>query len=427
MTSAELTFFEMAPGGDAVGRRDDGLIVFVPGGTPGDRALVELAAPKKGHARGRLLRVLAPGPDRTAPACPLAAPQDCGGCPLMSVSRAAELREKEAWVRRALRPSKLQVPVEIRPILAPTSDLGYRLRARLVVRDGQLGYAGARSHRGVAIASCKVLVPALDRVLFGRLARLTPLLGEGATVQGLFGQHAGQPAVMLYVRLFETARRGAVQSALGDLVQAGELAGVLLEDGRSREVLGAEVLELGSGSEWGPFFGAASGFAQPSAAGHELLPRLVAEAVLDFDQVLELYSGSGNLTRALIRAHRKVYCVEGEKEAAARARRLFGAQSAITIESRPAQAALAALCRAGARFDVVVLDPPRTGAREILPELTRLRPARIVYVSCDPMTLGRDLAELLAEREARLTVQPIDLMPRTAHVECVAVLDFCAR
>lgn len=417
----------MAPGGDAVGRRADGLIVFVPGGAPGDRALVAVETLKKGHARGRLVSLLQPGAERVDPDCALSAPEACGGCPLMPVRRAAQLREKAEWVRRALRPSRLGTDVELLSIAAPTPDRGYRLRARLVVRDGRLGFAGAKSHRGVAISQCAVLVPALDRALFGDGTRLVPLLGEGATVRGLFGQHDGHDAVQLAVDLPSGNARRAVHGALAKLIADGAIAGAILQIDRDRQVLGASELALGTGSEFGHFFGAADGFAQPSAAGHTLLPLLVAEAITEVApsgaRVLELFAGSGNLTRAIRRTADTVVCVEGEPRAVARAQSLFADDRQVALIAQPAEQALRTLVRDGARFDVVVLDPPRAGAAVELPLISRLAARRIVYVSCDPMTLGRDLAALAQRGYVTRRVQPIDLMPHTAHVECVAVVD----
>lgn len=420
MISAELTLSEMAPGGEAVGRRDDGLVVFVAGGTPGDRVEVALAPPRKGHAHGQLLRVLSPGAERVEPPCALAVPERCGGCPLMAVARPAQLRAKESWVRRALR----KLPAPILPILAPAPDLGYRLRARLEVRHGRLGFAGARSHRSVEIARCPVLVPALERALFEGCAPLAALLGEGAVVQGL----VGQSGVQLAVQLGAGAQRRAVRTRLDELVRSQMVDSVLYEASS-----GGAVVALGADSDWGPFFSTADGFAQPSAPGHSLLPRLVAEATFAATafagpspasaRVLELFSGSGNLSRAL-RPHAKLlHCVEGEPRAAARAQALFAGDAAVTVEARPVEAALRTLAKSAATFDVVVLDPPRTGAREAVPLLAQLAAQRIVYVSCDPMTLGRDLGELSGHGYQVRTVQPIDLTPHAAHVESLAVVE----
>lgn len=428
-----LTLSELAPGGEAVGRRDDGLVVFVPGGAPGEQIEARLEEVKKGYARARLLRVLSPSAERVEPACPLARPERCGGCPLMHVSRAAQLRAKESWVRRALRKSG----AEVLPILAPASELGYRVRARLTVRDGQLGFVGARSHQLVAVALCPVLEPRLERALLVRGRELAPLLGEGAVLAGLVGRTEGapgrpaQPAVQLWARLARGGDRRAARSWLTARIDEGELAGARLADENDAdgELLGAPVLDVGPADAGTPLWASADGFAQASAPGHSLLPELVASALTgERPRVVELYAGSGNLTRALRRVASSVLAIEGDASACSRLRRMAERHdgpelASLTVRHVPVEKGLAELLRAGVTCDAVVLDPPRTGALDALRGIAGLRPRRVVYVSCDAMTLGRDLQQLRELGLLPLKVQPLDLMPQTAEVECVAVLE----
>lgn len=430
----ELTLTELAGGGDAVGRRSDGLVVFVPGGAPGDvvaAQLIDAQGARRGYARARLVRIEVAGAERTPPACALASPDQCGGCPLMHVSRTAQLAAKRTWVERALRHTQAVVL----PPLAPTPDLGYRVRARLVVSGGRLGFAGARSHRRVAVSRCAVLHPRLDRVLLQDLQPLAGFLGEGAEVRGLC---LGEPAeVQLAITTGRGAQRKKVRDTLLALVRDQAIRGVFLDD----ELLGEADLGLGAGAaELGELRLDAAGFAQASAAGHDVLPRLTAAAVLApseadaatgprprWPRLLELYAGSGNLTRALRACADSLVCIESDPRAAARLRGLAAAwsqpQPTVQVIAEPVERALSACVRSGERAPVIVLDPPRTGAREALPDVVALRPERIVYVSCDPMTLGRDLVELERAGFVTRTVQPIDLMPHTAEIECVALLD----
>lgn len=432
---AVLTLAELAPGGEAVGRRDDGLVVFVPGGAPGEQVQVRLEEVKKGYARARLLRVLSPSAERVEPACPLARPDRCGGCPLMHVSRAAQLRAKEAWVRRALRNSG----AEVLPIVAPASELGYRVRARLTVRDGQLGFVGARSHRVVSVARCPVLDPRLEHALLTRGRELAPLLGEGAVLAGLVGRteaapdRPAQPAVQLWARLGRAGDLRAARAWLKARVDEGQLAGARLTAGDESEgegeVLGAPALDVGSKEAAGmPLLASAEGFAQASAPGHSLLPELVASALAgERPRVVELYAGSGNLTRALRRVASSVLAIEGDGSACSRLRRMAERHtgpglSPLTVRHAPVEKGLLALQSAGATCDAIVLDPPRTGALDALRGIASLSPRRVVYVSCDAMTLGRDLQKLRELGLLPRQVQPLDLMPQTAEVECVAVL-----
>ena len=442
-----LALHELAAGGEAVGRLADGRVVFVPGGAPGEEAAVALTAVHRTYARAQLLRVLSPSPDRVVPPCPLAASapapnQDapladaaCGGCPLMHVERAAQLRAKQEWVFRALRHSGAVVL----PIQAPTSELGYRVRARLMVRQGQLSFASARSHRGVPIRRCVVLEPNLEAVLLGKGQAIAAALGEGGTLAGLLGGGQGTPAVHLSVQLAPGGRIGVVRTWLQRLLQEKHIGGAKLfaampADGSGEaEVFGEPAVNLAADGE-PPLWAGADGFAQASAAGHHELPRLVAElvgAAADggrWPRLIELYAGSGNFTRALQPLADHIVAIEGDAAAASRLRRLLergspASAAAVTVVAESAERALARLLREGERFDIAVLDPPRTGARSVLAALTRLAVRRVVYVSCDAMTLGRDLVELRAAGLRPRSVQPLDLMPHTAQVECVAVLD----
>src|SRR5207253_1781206 len=139
------------------------------------------------------------------------------------------------------------------------------------------------------------------------------------------------------------------------------------------------------------------------------------------------YAGGGNLTRALCHAlvAERIVAVEGDPVAGVRLAAIAAARPAgeVTVRAEPAAQAAAALSRQGERFDVVVLDPPRAGAEDVVPWLGRLGARRVVYVSCDPMTLGRDLLRLRAQGFAIRAAQPIDLTPHTAHVETVAVAE----
>ncbi|MBZ0237526.1 MAG: class I SAM-dependent RNA methyltransferase, partial [Deltaproteobacteria bacterium] len=173
-------------------------------------------------------------------------------------------------------------------------------------------------------------------------------------------------------------------------------------------------------------------FAQASRAGNDALRALVREAVSprSGERVLELYAGSGNFTRDLLAAGAQVTAsdshpppvlrlplaslgVAQDERGSGAARFLVGGAAAVTRD----------LVGRGDRFDAVLLDPPRTGARDVVGELAAFGPARVVYVSCDPATFARDAEHLVASGFAPRWAQALDLMPQTAHVELVARFD----
>jgi 23S rRNA (uracil1939-C5)-methyltransferase len=193
-----------------------------------------------------------------------------------------------------------------------------------------------------------------------------------------------------------------------------QLAGLVAPDGRVQVAIDGEAegaLELGGGLE-----GDANGFAQASWSGNDELRRLVREAVGAPGRVLELFAGSGNFTRDLVALAPDGVAVEGDRAAGERLRRLLAPHPGWSARVEPAVRAVERL--RGERFNVVVLDPPRAGAAEIIEALGSLAP-RIVYVSCDPMTLARDCERLRFHGWA----QPVDMMPHTSHVEVVARLE----
>jgi tRNA/tmRNA/rRNA uracil-C5-methylase (TrmA/RlmC/RlmD family) len=182
----------LAAGGEAVGRLADGRIVFVPGGATEEEVEVSLDELRKGYVRGTLRRVLSPSPGPRHPAvCSLAAPGRCGGCPIMHVSRTAQLSAKQSWVTRAVRHSGAVVL----PMLAPTprTALPHPRQARGDDRQrgAKLSFAISRSSERQPIAACPVLDPKLASVLLCQSDPLTSCIGEGGSVSALVGQHQG--------------------------------------------------------------------------------------------------------------------------------------------------------------------------------------------------------------------------------------------
>lgn len=356
----------LAAGGDGVARDEAGRVTFVPRTAPGDRVSIRLVVEKKAFARGELLEVTVPSPDRVAPPCESFV-AGCGGCAWQHVARPAQLAAKQAIVAGALR--KLEVPVE--PIADPCPPYGWRRRARFHVSSGKLGLYALGTHRVIPLAHCPQLEPGLDAVLAAVLAA-SPPDGELAVVRG----HRGDVAVAV-------ARpwRGAKA-----LVGRARIVGVIAGDERH----GEPTVELEPGLVGGPWE-----FAQASAAGNAALVA-TARAALGSGpgRLLELYAGSGNLTRG------------------------FRADGWDVVATDLPSAAHVVETVAGP-FDAIVLDPPRTGAADAIAGIAKLAPSVIVYVSCDPATLARDASQLVAAGYRAERAWPLDVMPQTAHVEVV--------
>lgn len=413
----QATITSLAPGGDGVAHAEIGgqrRAVFIPHSAPGD-VIWAAVDPSGRPARGRLLELLASGPDRVPPACHWST--RCGGCDWMHLSLEAQARTHTGHVLAAL-------PAEWRhlPVLdhsAPDA-VGYRTRARVHVRcdrgRADVGMHASRTHDPVNVETCAVLEPTLEHA-----RRSLPALFDGS--------HG----------------RGQVQMALGvhrapvlDVTWSGELAAVcfarLEQAVVARELAGARVTVgeashpavIGDPTPWMiaadgvPLRLAPGGFAQASDSASAILARYVAQIVhpWNVDRAVELYAGAGSLSVLLAREVRDVVLVESNRDACNAARDNLASRE---IPGRVVEAnAETYVWNAATRL--VVLDPPRTGARAVAQRLASSRVLRVVYVSCDPQTLARDLKILAPVYDAR-SVATFQVFPQTSHVETVVALE----
>ncbi len=404
----ELTIAELAAGGDGVGRDEAGRVTFVPYAAPGDRLRVRVTDARKSFARAAIEEVLAPSPDRVEAPCPLFVAQRCGGCQWQHVAATAQLAAKQAVARAGLRRA-IDAGLRLAPPVAAAPPWGWRRRARLHAgrRTGdvsaRLGWYAPGSHEVVDVERCPQLEPGLERALVAFRPALREVLDDGDQVHLLIG-HAGDVHVVVDGR--------CPRAAAERLIAAGAAGVVVRQGDRLVGHLGVDAIELEPGMALG-----ADEFAQASAGGNRALIDAVRAAVAPAPgvRVLELFAGGGNFTRHLVAAGADVTANDtvAPTVAVAGARFLGGT----------AEAAVDKLVAADARFDVILLDPPRTGARAAVTRLGPLAARRIVYVSCDVATLGRDLDALLAAGWAPRDATVYDVMPQTAHVEVVVVLE----
>lgn len=412
----ELRLESLAFGGAAVGRYE-GRAVFVPFGAPGDLVRVRLSEPHARWARAELIEVLEPGAARRLPACPLAG--RCGGCPWQQVDYAAQLAAKREILGRALR---RVAPPTIEFVAAP-EELHYRRRVRLHWQRGpsgfRLGFRGWRSRELIDVEACPLLVPALGRAL----GRLRAALAVGPVASGTLAVLAGaEHACHFSLRV---ARGGAAGGApwrgdgwLGD----GIVGGLVTEANGATHALGLPDVALDPRG----LRAHAACFTQAHAAQDAALAARVQalSAVAAGRAVLELYAGCGNLTAALGQHAASVLAVESDAAAVAllgRNRARIGA--ALELRAQGAAEAVRELAAQRAVFPLILLDPPREGARELIEGLAQLGAERILYVSCDPLTLARDLSALAPQGYRATSVVALDTMPQTHHFEVLAALE----
>jgi 23S rRNA (uracil1939-C5)-methyltransferase len=432
--SVRVRIHGFAHGGEGVGREEDGLTWFVPGALPGELVEVEPEQRKARWARGRLAAVLEAAPDRAAPHD--AAADRCGGCDWQHVAAARQgehKREIVAGELRALVPDPARVLLH--PVAGPAT--GYRRRARMHYEKVppeagaeagdeagaeaevlRLGFFARGSHDILDAHRCPVLRPELQHA-FDRVRALAPYLPRQGQVLGLSdGEHA--VLALPGVRPEEDVL-AAAHALLDD-----RLVGILLRGGRRSVAVGQHELRLDGGDGLPPMGAHPFVFTQANAAVNRALVKHVARvARADGKRVLELYAGAGNLTRALARTAQRVWTVDDDREAKILLRAMAEAESLpINAKHGSAENLVASLHERKIHYDVVVIDPPRAGLGEAASaHLAAVVGERLVYVSCDPSTLARDLKVLVAGGLRLVDVTVFDMMPMTAEVEVVATLE----
>jgi 23S rRNA (uracil1939-C5)-methyltransferase len=417
----EATITELAPGGEGVAMVEIGgerRAVFARATAPGDRVVVEVDASKR-PARGRVLELLTSGPDRAAPPCSHV--DRCGGCDWMHLAPDAQRRAHEAVVRGALPKDEAW---QAHPIVAHKAGatLAYRTRARVHARASGgraiVGMHEAQSHEPAEVDRCVVLVPELDRAR-GRVAALLEGAHGRGDAQIALGPIEEPRRAVLELR-WSGSLPGEVYARLERGVAAGAWAGarVLAGEATKAAIVGDPTPWM-RGADDAPLRLAPGGFAQASEAENARLARRVAEIAGEMraKKCLELFAGAGNLTVLLAVAH-DVTSVESDRAACESARTNLAARG---LKARVGDGDAEAHTM-GPAFDLVVLDPPRTGARKAAAAIASRAPKHVIYVSCDPQTLGRDLA-LLAPRYAPRALETFEMFPGTSHVETLVALD----
>jgi 23S rRNA (uracil1939-C5)-methyltransferase len=418
MASLRVHLDGIAQGGDAVGHHD-GQVVFVQGGLPGEDVTVRVTERQRSFLRGVVEEVLQPSPERVLPRCPLFG--RCGGCHWQTMSYQAQLACKRTIVAEQCQHVGQIADVPVAPAMGMQEPWGYRSTAELhVAPAGLAGYYAAHSHEVVPLDSCPLLVPALN-VLLPHLQRLLPEMAPADRPAEITLRWSWAEEVVLLL-LEGGTRRGAVhlREAL-----AGQVSEVSWSRGRQVQILAGRGFFFEALDEK-PLRVSPTSFFQVNVPQARRLLQTVL-AMLDprpEDYVLDAYAGVGALSLPLAGLVRRVTAIEVHPAAVAdlreNARQRAGgghveALVGLVEQVLPAQ---------GERYDLVILDPPRRGCLPAaLEAVLAARPRRIVYVSCHPGTLARDLRTLTAGGYRLCQVQPVDLFPQTFHVESVALLE----
>lgn len=395
--------------------RVDGKSVMVPHSVPGDLVDVTIQSEHGGYAIGRIVRVVAPGAARRQPPC-IFLPR-CGGCDWQHIEYHEQVRLKAQTVVHEFRHA-LGVDLDPATLVEPApSEFEYRSRVRLKVgRRGSIGLYESASNRMVEIDHCLVADCRLESA-----ARLARALSRDLLEVEVVRQSEARQVLVAYLKKPAVAEQ--IRGVRRFLESDPTTAGIVLRAGESRTVVGdAEVaVEIEPGVT---LRSDADLFSQVNRPQNQKLVRAALEMAVPEPQssMLDLFCGCGNFSIPAARRGAQVTGVDADATAVAAAAR--NAQRLGLAESRfvamEARELVAFLRRARSQPQIVLLDPPRTGAAELMEPIMRLHPPRVVYVSCDVATLARDLRMLCAERYRINGVRAFDFFPNTHHVEIVA-------
>ena len=460
----EFEIISLAFGGDSVGRFQD-FAVFVPGGLPGERVRVKITQVKDQFATGEIQAVLRHSPDRVAPVCPIF--EECGGCQWQHFNYPRQLQTKRQFVVDSLQRIGRLNNIDVQPCLPSPNPYAYRNKAMPVIsmRDGHFisGIYEPRSHHLIPYNTCPIqgdpindliqkvlqkidrsgLTPYQEKKHTGFLRHLTvrqgvktgELLLAFVTRTEIPDERLQKPAV-----LPEEMNQILPRIARELMEEVPGLVGVLqnINPSRTNIVFGPSTALLAGRDHYYEIIDglklkvSLKSFLQVNTAQADLLHAIVREALGEpankkkWGTVLDLYSGIGTLAMAV--SDKADYVVGAEEVSPAVEDAKFNADlnhknNIDYLEGDVAQILMGLKDKGLSQIDAAILDPPRKGVLpEVLARITALRPERLVYVSCDPSTLARDLALLVKHGFTVDWVQPLDMFPQTYHVETVVKL-----
>ncbi len=408
----------LAAGGAGIAKVD-GKVYFVTGGLPDDLLEIKVVRDRGKFAEAVITEIVEPSEHRVEAPCPVF--DSCGGCQLQTLDYDSQLREKESITCETLRRIGGFENFDIEPIKASAEHYGYRNRVTLSTffYSGMwhIGYNQKRSNRKVKIEGC----PVSDNLIESAIGRLSGVLSSISDPSySLEKVHISSNGLKPYITL--VTKQGRRPDTLNVLIKHLKR----YEETENISVLGQREVEFEYESAGFTFISRPSVFAQANYSVNAAMVETVVEwAGSDgADRILDLYCGTGNFSLPLSRQALSVDAVEINRSAvnlAKRSARLNKIDN-ISFHVSPSGHYIQELDKDNSKFDTVVLDPPREGAKETLEGIARLAPSKIIYVSCDPATLARDLKSLAAFGYELTAVRPFDMFPQTSHIESASLL-----
>jgi len=437
----QLTIHDIGNNGEGVGSYE-GCTVFVEGALPGEEVEVSVFQCKKNYARAKLLSILTPSPDRVKPACPLF--EQCGGCQIMHLSYDKQLEIKQKKVREALHRIGKITNVDVPPCLPSPLPFAYRNKIQLPVRlkneEITLGLYARSSHDLIEIDHCLIHCELGEEVYNSvrqiiknsKLTIYDPITAKGELRHVLIKSAIYTREVLVILVTNGEASRELIEIAKKIQNECLQVKGIVqnINIRRDNVILGKKYYTL-TGQNFvhekvcGLVFkiSPASFFQVNTQQAECLYAKALELAHLQGSEVvLDAYCGVGTLSLIFARCAKEVIGVECLNEAIKDAEdnaKMNGIENVSFVCANVED-----FVKKQTAVDLLLLNPPRQGCDpSFLEKIGKLQPKTIIYISCDPATLARDLVILYSHKYTITTIQPYDMFPQTAHVESVVKLE----
>lgn len=440
----DVTFEDLTHDGAGVAKVE-GFPIFVQNGLPDEKAKIKITKVKKGYAFGRLVELYEESPFRVDAPCPIY--KQCGGCQLQHLSYEGQLVAKRKQVEEVLTRIGHLKDVTVHPVLGMDDPWRYRNKAQVPVaeREGGLvaGFYQQRSHEIIDMEACMIqqekndeVVQAVKRICEKYGVRAYDEKSHKGTIRHImarYGVVTGEIMVVLITRTSELSHKAKLVEEIVREIPGAKSVVQNINTKRTNVIFGDETNVL-----WGEEYIYDSigdiKFAISARSFYQVNPeqtKVLYDKALEYagltgeESVIDAYCGIGTISLFLAQKAKKVFGVEIVPEAIEDAKRnaeLNGIKNA-EFAVGEAEVVIPQWKKDGNTAEVIVVDPPRKGCDDaLLQTIIEMKPERVVYVSCNPATLARDLRVLEDGGFKTVEVQPVDMFPHTTHVESVAQL-----
>ncbi|MBQ8691098.1 MAG: 23S rRNA (uracil(1939)-C(5))-methyltransferase RlmD [Phascolarctobacterium sp.] len=440
----EINITGLGSSGEGVGKYQ-GFTVFVPGALPTETVKAKVGLVKKSYATAKIVEILEASAERVEPACPVY--KECGGCQLQHLSYAGQLQMKEQQVRDAL--TRIgHLDTEVLPVIGCANPWNYRNKMQFPAAMGaegkiEIGCYATATHSVVDTEGCLIQKEANNQVLLAVrkwMEKFSVSAYDEKTSKGLVrhvmsrvGVHSGEVMAVLITSAYDIPNKKElidilvkdVPCLVSVIQNINKKSTNIIMGNKTRVIYGKPNIKDSLGAL--SFNVSAQSFFQVNSEQAEKLYNKALEyaALTGNETVVDVYCGTGTISLYMAKHAKNVYGIEIVAPAIEDAKKNAVANGCANAEFILGDAAveLPALLEGGVSPDVVLLDPPRAGCEgRVLEAITKVKPERIVYVSCNPASLARDLAYLEGNGYKITVVQPVDMFPFTSHVENVALI-----